>query len=120
METKSNWRLAFGRIASIAIFAGGWLFAGVRLVLDLIGYATAPEDARVASGLLHAFFLWVLSLPWWIPWGFALASTFWLTWVSWPRDRHVSSEPRPDLIARVQERTFAISRGLSYDLAGGS
>ena len=28
-----------------------------------------------------------MGLPWWLPWGFALVSTLWLIWVSWPRER---------------------------------
>ena len=78
-------RLVIGRIASALIVAGIWLLAGVRTVLDLIGYATVPEDSQVATGLLRDFLLWALSVPWWVPWGFALISTLTLIWVSWPR-----------------------------------
>ncbi len=65
--------------------AGGWLLAGARTVLDLIGYSTAPEDVEVARTRLDKFLEWLLSLPWWAPWGFALVATIWLMWVSWPR-----------------------------------
>lgn len=67
--------------------AGGWLVAGFRAVLDLIGYATVPEDTQVATGVLRNFFLWLMSIPWVVPWGFALLSTSLLIWVSWPRQR---------------------------------
>jgi hypothetical protein len=82
-------KLIMGRILSAFITAGGWLLAGVRLVLDLIGYSTAPDDIHVAHHRLDQFFEWLLSVPWWAIWGFALVSTLWLIWVSWPR------HPRP-------------------------
>lgn len=49
-------RAVTGRLTSVAIVAGGWLIAGIRLVLDLIGYSTLPDDAKVASGLLNKVF----------------------------------------------------------------
>ena len=79
--------LTLGRIASILVVAVGWLVAGVTLVLDLIGYATVPEDVQVDSGVLRDLLLWLLSVPWWVPWGFALLSTLTLLAVSWPRAR---------------------------------
>ena len=30
--------------------------------------------------------MWLLSVPWWVPWGFALIPTLVLIWVSWPRE----------------------------------
>lgn len=75
-----------GRFVSGSISAGGWLLLGVRTVLDLIGYSTLPEDAKVAADRLDHFFLWLLSVPWWAVLGFALVSTMWLMWVSWPRE----------------------------------
>jgi hypothetical protein len=77
-------RLVLGRVASVFLTAGGWLLAGVRTVLDLIGYSTAPDDLTVARARLDQFFVWLLSVPWWAVWGFALLSTLWLMWVSWP------------------------------------
>lgn len=77
--------MAAGRIISIIIVAGGWLLTGARLVLDLIGYSTAPEDIEVAKTRL----VWALELLVVVPWqaffAFALISTLWLMWVSWPR-----------------------------------
>lgn len=75
----------FGRILSAAITASGWLILGARSMLDLVGYATLPDDAKVATGLLQKFFNWLLSVPWWAVFGFAIISTLWLMWVSWPR-----------------------------------
>ncbi|MFQ5786053.1 MAG: hypothetical protein ACE5H8_14695 [Alphaproteobacteria bacterium] len=85
-------RLTNGRIIGSLFVAGGWLIAGVRAVLDIIGYATIPEDTQVASGLLRQFLLWVLSLPWWVPWGFALIAAIALIVVSWPRGSAGRSE----------------------------
>ena len=92
-------RIAGGRIFSALLTAGGWLIAGVRLVLDLIGYATIPEDSQVAAGLLQSFFLWLLSVPWWAPWGFALITTGLLIWVSWPR--RMATQPQLDSSASI-------------------
>lgn len=80
-------RRAIGRVASTIITAGGWLLAGARAVLDLIGYSTVPEDVTVAQTRLDQALTWFLGLPWWLPWGFALISTLWLIWVSWPREQ---------------------------------
>lgn len=82
-----------GRIISgIGVF-GVSLFAGVRLVLDLVGYSTLPDDYRVALGRLGSFFDWLLSVPSWLVLGLALASLFWLIWVSWPRTHHPQPAP---------------------------
>ena len=42
-------RRILGRILSALLTAGGWLLAGARTTLDLIGYSTAPEDIEVAQ-----------------------------------------------------------------------
>jgi hypothetical protein len=84
-------KLVLGRIFSAFITAGGWLLAGIRLVLDLIGYSTIPEDVSVAKGRLDQFFDLILTAPWWVIWGFAFFSTLWLIWVSWPRHSQVDS-----------------------------
>ncbi len=91
-------KLALGRIASILLLAVGWLIAGVQTVLDLIGYATVPADAQVAAGLLRSIFLWILSIPWWVPWGFALISTLWLMRISWPRSYSTAKDAPLDQI----------------------
>ena len=72
------------RIATYIVVAGGWLLAGIRTALDLVGWSTAPDDVTVAESRLDQFFVWLLSLPWWVPWGFALISTLRLIWVPWP------------------------------------
>ena len=94
-------RRVFGRVASAIITAGGWLLAGARAVLDLIGYSTVPEDVTVAQTRFDQALTWFLGLPWWLTWGFALISTLWLIRVSWPRqhtavDAVVPQQPNPD------------------------
>ena len=93
-------RRVFGRVASTLITAGGWLLAGARAVLDLVGYSTVPEDVTVAQTRLDQALTWFLGLPWWLPWGFALISTLWLIWVSWPREWtstiHAALPQQPD------------------------
>ena len=56
-------------------------------MLDLIGYATIPDDVTVARTRLDQVFELFLSIPWWALLGFALVSTMWLMWVSWPKQR---------------------------------
>jgi hypothetical protein len=88
--------LGVGRILSAVVVAGSWLIAGVRLVLDLIGYATVPDDVGVAQTRIDQFLALVLATPWWVIWGFALISTLWLMWVSWPRPT-IAAKGGPDL-----------------------
>ena len=54
-------------------------------MLDLIGYSTVPEDVAVAKTRLEQLLGLFLIIPWWALLGFALVSTMWLMWVSWPR-----------------------------------
>lgn len=86
-------RLAVGRIASIIMVAAGWVLFGVRTVLELIGYSTAPEDVEVAKTRLEQGLDLLLAAPWWAVLGFALASTLLLIWVSWPRSSPPSTHP---------------------------
>jgi len=99
-------RLFLGRFVSIVIFGLGWIFTGVRTVLDLIGYATVPDDAKVAQELVERLLIWIMSLPIWLPWGFTLVATLWLMWVSWPRSvplaSPVTQAPRADPSGVVQ------------------
>jgi len=78
-------KLIAGKIVSGLITLSGWLLLGARLMLDLIGYSTAPEDVAVAKTRLDQALGWFLTIPWWALLGFALISTLWLMWVSWPR-----------------------------------
>ncbi|MFC3322320.1 hypothetical protein [Mesorhizobium cantuariense] len=61
------------------------MLLGVRTALDLVGWSTAPDDVGVAMTRLDQILSWIIGLPWGVPWGFALISTMWLMWVSWPR-----------------------------------
>lgn len=85
-------KLASGRILSALITAGGWLLTGARIVLDAVGYSTAPEDLGVFTS--RAVLL-LTAMPWWGYLIFALVSTLWLMRVSWP--------PAPDAPAAVSE-----------------
>lgn len=107
-------RLTVGRVLSAIVVSVGWLIVGVRAVLDLIGYATVPEDIQVATGVLRVVFLWLLSVPWWIPWGFAFIATMALIWVSWPRTliQAAPQESKPETLMApeiVQEPERAVS-----------
>lgn len=98
------------RIGSIVLVAGGWLLAILRFALDLVGWSTVPDDVNVAMSRVDQFLTWLLSLPWEVPWGFALLSTLWLIWVSWPGARvfgaefvskHENSENDPEVVIPV-------------------
>ena len=80
------------RLLSTFATAFFFAFAVIRTVLDLIGYATLPDDAVVAQSLLHHFFLWVLSVPSWLTFVTAFGAYAWLTYVSWPRTLTAPSE----------------------------
>jgi hypothetical protein len=103
-------KLIIGRIVSILIMAGGWVLVGIRTILDLIGYSTVPEDIEVAQTRLDQILGWVLSLPWWAPWGFALISTLWLMYVSWPRQRVGPAPIKTDTPAVQIEKPAYASR----------
>lgn len=89
-------KLALGRIASILLVSGGWLLIGVRVVLDLIGYSTLPEDVVVAHERANAALVWISGIPWWALLGFALITTLWLMHVSWPRSMIGTASPQPN------------------------
>jgi hypothetical protein len=103
-------KLIVGRILSALFTAGGWLLAGARTVLDLIGYSTAPEDVGVAQARLDQFLGWLLSVPWWAVWGFALVSTMWFIWVSWPRQGTETSAPMQRNVNRPDNRLDAVTQ----------
>ena len=96
-----------GRLFGIALSVGGWLLVGARVVLDLVGYSTAPDDAVVATGLMKSFLLWLLNIPWWVPWAFAFSTTLLLSYVFWPRavlaldNTHDKSDDEPDQITQL-------------------
>lgn len=75
-----------GRIASFFVIGLAWLYAGARFVADLIGYATLPDDYKVAEGLLSKLIDAAMVPPWWAVLLAAVVSTMWLMHVSWPRD----------------------------------
>lgn len=115
-------RGAIGRISSVVVVVGGWLVAGIRFALDIVGYSTVPEDIEVARTRLDQFLSYLVSMPWWAPLGFALAATLWLIWVSWPRNSKVVVQPTPidpyaaaaDLIKqlRLQDKQNQLREGL--------
>lgn len=76
---------ALGRIASVLIVVTGWMMFIIRLVLDIIGYSTVPEDIEVARTRFDQALDLLLSAPWWAFFVFAMFSTVSLMWFSWPR-----------------------------------
>lgn len=88
-------------------------------MLDLIGYSTASDDALVAQGIVHQILVWEMSLPLWVPWGFALITTMWLMWVSWPRAT-ISSRPEQDLRKLAPTDQYEIIDNTSVEPAASS
>lgn len=61
-----------------------WLYAGARFALDVVGWSTAPDDAKVALGHLERFFLWLMSIPVWMPFAGAVALSA-IMILKWPK-----------------------------------
>ena len=78
--------MALKRLASYLITAFWWSLIGARIVADVIGYSTLPEDAKVASSYVDDGLDLLLAAPWWAVLGAGFLSTLWLIYVSWPRD----------------------------------
>src|SRR5262245_38833345 len=97
---------ASGRIASFLAVALGWMLFAARTTLDFIGYSTAPEDFEVAKTRLGKGIDLLLATPWWALLGFALISTLFLIWYSWPRQRSTAD---PSSIAKaITEEQYAL------------
>jgi hypothetical protein len=79
-------KIAIGRFASFLITAGSWVVLAFKLVLDIIGYSTVPEDAAVAQTRMEQFLGWLLTVPWWAVIGVVVVFTISLMWLSWPRN----------------------------------
>lgn len=116
-------KTVIGRILSFVIVAVGWLVLGIRIVLELIGYATIPEDAAVANERYRPILLKLLEIPW--PWllGFAMISTILLMVLSWPGTT-IKFPSRKDrygkfatdawyLIQRLRSQEKAVSSGFA-------
>lgn len=112
--------LVVRRIASIVGTVTLSVWSGIALALNLIGYATLPEDAVVAQGYAHRFLLGVAELPGWLPYTAALIAILWLTWVSWPR-QIVSAErttaPPPDVVKTQAQALSEVARDLDRTVA---
>lgn len=74
---------------------GMFAFGIIRTMLDVVGYSTAQGDAAGLPAAAQAFFLWLLGLPWWVPWVAFMLAFMWLCWWSWaPLAQHPSSEDK--------------------------
>ena len=113
-------KLNFGRTGAtiLAIAANIWL--GAKILLDAIGYSTAPEDFEALKQKLPLAIEWLLSTPWWVPAVLATALTAFLIWVSWPRSRALEPTSVPTSTAddgnsnlsneQIERLIWAISR----------
>lgn len=87
MESGHDPGMFAKRIAALAATIFFVLLAIVRGVLELIGYATIPDDAKVAAVHLEKIFTFVLDTPWWGVYGVALLVTVYLIYTSWPSQK---------------------------------
>lgn len=74
------------RAASLlgAVVFGTW--AGVKGAVALIGASTVGDDFNQLLERLPKWAEWLFSTPWWVPAGLATSLTFFLIWLSWPRE----------------------------------
>lgn len=54
-------------VAGIAVAALVAILFGARIMLDLIGYTTAPDDFALFQQRLPQVLDWLFSTPWWVP-----------------------------------------------------
>ena len=70
--------------------------AGIRFVLEIIGYATIADDAKEASGIVKWLFDVALALPWWAIWWPLFISYIWAGLVSFDFSFDIfRREPKP-------------------------
>ena len=81
------------RIFAYLVEAALLLFAGGRLILDLIGWSTVPDDVGVAVSWVERFAAWLISVPWWVTYGSATAGLMGLIYFSWPRPVYLPAPP---------------------------
>ena len=79
------WGTALRRLFAYAGWGLNALYWGARLMLDFIGYTTAPEDFETLQGKLPKVVDWLFSTPWWVPSLTMLGLTALVVLVSWPR-----------------------------------
>lgn len=96
------------RILSFIVVAAGWVIAAIRAALDFIGWSTAPDDVGVAMSRADQFLFWLISLPWYVPWGFVMVSTSLLIYSSWPRPSLVATLEPPKQSGQPTDQVAAI------------
>lgn len=74
----------FGKLISSLLVLIATLYWGGRFVLDLIGYSTVPDDARVAYDLLQQVLVAAIELPLWIPISISVFAISYLIWMFRP------------------------------------
>lgn len=60
---RSLIQLAVGLATAVAVA----LLFGARMMLDIVGYTTAPDDYALLKQRLPKMFEWLFSTPWWVP-----------------------------------------------------
>lgn len=100
----------FGKVLTGLAIVGSWILLGARLVLDMLDYATIPENFQVARTRIDQALDYLFEIPWWALLTFAGFSTAWLIWLSWstsrfpritgskPTDLTQNSQPDPSRI----------------------
>jgi hypothetical protein len=100
----------FKRLASVSITLFFTVLGGIRWTLDLIGWATAPDDVETAMTRLDQFFVWLLSVPGWLILVCILISSMWLMRVSWPRQSISSFTEAPIILENPKGKITAAAK----------
>ncbi|WP_416355562.1 hypothetical protein ACLNGM_15090 [Aureimonas phyllosphaerae] len=103
------------------IFAVGTVLLGglsaVRIVVDMIGYSTTPDDAKVAMGLLHDLLTYLLRTPWWVLPSLTLlagAATFWIFKLTYSREVVIRSDTQVVDIRSAADIAIDCSKGRTF------
>ena len=78
--------VAAKRILAFLVWGASALYWGARLMLDFLGYTTAPEDFGAAQEKLPKVIDWLFSTPWWVPSLTMVLLTGLVIWVCLPRE----------------------------------
>lgn len=101
--------------AGIALAIVVFLFFAVRIILDMIGYTTSPDDFALLQARWPKVLEWLFSTPWWVPSLFMAALTGLAAWLLWSGLRGVAVTPAADAPQPItrQEMDAAIAERIS-------
>ena len=112
-------RLTINRFLAILGLGLNALYWGARLMLDGLGYTTAPEDYVALQEKLPKVLDWLFSTPWYVPSLTMLAFTGLVIWICWPKTSKISVTDLPfDPELFTYDPQNEVDRKAYYDLMG--